>query len=244
MRSRLRGHRPSPALVVSVLALTVAVAGTAMAGVATISVLNKQEKKQAKKIANKQIQKKAPGLSVASAANATNATNAANATTAANANTLDGLDSSAFLGAGEVRNSGRVTLDDPTPGGTVPASAFLLDTDDIDVRFDCFQDFAASSNEIGRVEVLPSDGKPLSLSGLSSESPPLSHNLVDASGYSAVTSDAVINGGGTGNTVESGYFVAVHPDGAVVSGIASAEVNDPASPPGTDCTFGGTITGP
>ena len=77
---RIKGTRPSPAILIAVLALIGAVAGTAVAGpVATTSKdkLSKKEKQQTKKIAkkkaNQQIVKKAPGLSVASAANATNA---------------------------------------------------------------------------------------------------------------------------------------------------------------------------
>jgi hypothetical protein len=62
MRRIFKGRRPSPGLVVAILALCVAVAGTAVASVATISVLTKQEKKKvrkiSKKIANKQIAKR------------------------------------------------------------------------------------------------------------------------------------------------------------------------------------------
>jgi hypothetical protein len=54
MRSMLRGRRPSPGMIVAVVALSVALAGTGVAGVATISRLDKQEKKQVKKIAKKQ----------------------------------------------------------------------------------------------------------------------------------------------------------------------------------------------
>ena len=64
-------RRPSPAIVVAVLALVAAVAGTAIAAdpVATSSKLTKKKvKKTAKKVANKQITKRAPGLSVANAA--------------------------------------------------------------------------------------------------------------------------------------------------------------------------------
>jgi hypothetical protein len=72
-------RRPSPAMVVSIIALVFAVVGTGVASVATVSVLNKQEKKQTKKIsknqANNEITKRAPGLSVASAVNANNAAN-------------------------------------------------------------------------------------------------------------------------------------------------------------------------
>jgi hypothetical protein len=76
---RTRGRKPSPALVVSIIALVFALAGTSIAGVATISVLSKKEKKQTRKIAKDEINKAAPGLSVANAANAQNATNAQNA---------------------------------------------------------------------------------------------------------------------------------------------------------------------
>ncbi|MGZ5312059.1 MAG: hypothetical protein ACXWEA_08380 [Solirubrobacterales bacterium] len=56
-------RRPSPALVIACIALVAALGGTAIAG----GVING---KKAKNIANKQITKRAPGLSVANAANA------------------------------------------------------------------------------------------------------------------------------------------------------------------------------
>jgi hypothetical protein len=74
---RLRGFRPSPAIVIAVLALVAAVAGTAVAGGpgATTSVSKKKTKQIAKKqvnklapgIANQEITERAPGLSVAHA---------------------------------------------------------------------------------------------------------------------------------------------------------------------------------
>ena len=67
---RLRGSKPSPAMVVSIIALVFALAGSAAAGVATISVLSKKEKKQTRNIAKDEIKKAAPGLSVANATNA------------------------------------------------------------------------------------------------------------------------------------------------------------------------------
>jgi hypothetical protein len=66
---RIRTKRPSPAIVVAVLALVAALAGTAVAGPdATTSVVtNKKVKKIAKQQAIKQINALAPGLHVASA---------------------------------------------------------------------------------------------------------------------------------------------------------------------------------
>ena len=67
-------RRPSPAIVVAVLALSVALAGTAVAGPTLLSRLTGSEKKQVKKIAKtqakKQIRKKAGKLSVLHATSA------------------------------------------------------------------------------------------------------------------------------------------------------------------------------
>ena len=65
MRSAL--SKPSPALIVAVLALVAAVAGTAIAGDDLGATTSKLTKKKVKKTANKQITKRAPGLSVANA---------------------------------------------------------------------------------------------------------------------------------------------------------------------------------
>lgn len=68
---RRNAERVSPALVVSIIALVLSVAGTGVASVATISALTKGEKRQVKritrKVSNKQITNRAPGLSVAKA---------------------------------------------------------------------------------------------------------------------------------------------------------------------------------
>jgi hypothetical protein len=70
-------RRPSPAMIVAGAALVIALAGTAMAApVAIKSILNKQEKKQVKKIAKNQVNKLAPGLKVRSAGSADRADNA------------------------------------------------------------------------------------------------------------------------------------------------------------------------
>jgi len=53
---KLKGHRPSPALLVAVVALVAALAGTAVGGVAVTS-LNKKETKKVRKIAKKQAKK-------------------------------------------------------------------------------------------------------------------------------------------------------------------------------------------
>jgi hypothetical protein len=81
----LLSRRPSPSMLVALLALIAALVGTAVAGK---SVLDKPEKRQVRKLARSEIQKAAPGLSVASAVNATNAASAMNAE---NADAVDGV---------------------------------------------------------------------------------------------------------------------------------------------------------
>src|SRR5688572_11094187 len=79
----LSGTRPSPAMVLAVLALVFAMVGTAVAGPDAISskITKSKVKKIAKKQANKAIDKRESGLNVNSASTATTATNAGNADT-------------------------------------------------------------------------------------------------------------------------------------------------------------------
>jgi len=70
-------RRPSPAMVVALVALIAALGGTAV-GATVLS------KKKVKKISNNQITKRAPGLSVASAGTANSAKNATTADKASN----------------------------------------------------------------------------------------------------------------------------------------------------------------
>lgn len=67
MRGTIRMRRPSPSLIIAVIALIVAVGGGTFA-------LAASDKKTDKKIAKKVVTNLAPGLSVKSATNATNAT--------------------------------------------------------------------------------------------------------------------------------------------------------------------------
>jgi hypothetical protein len=84
MRRHINGSRRLSAFLFAVLALVAGAAGTAVAGPdASSSAISK---KKVKKIATKQINKLAPGLSVAHAESADTATNAENADNAASAN--------------------------------------------------------------------------------------------------------------------------------------------------------------
>ena len=81
-----KGRRPSPAMIVAMTALIIALAGTAMAAPTAIkSILNKKEKKQVKNISKNQVNALAPGLSVK------HADTAGSADTAKDANSLGGV---------------------------------------------------------------------------------------------------------------------------------------------------------
>ena len=83
-----QARMPSPAILVAVLALVAALAGTALAG--TGATTSKLSKKKVVKIADREINKLASGLSVA------HATTADTAAQAENADMLDGIDSAGF----------------------------------------------------------------------------------------------------------------------------------------------------
>jgi hypothetical protein len=106
MSRRIREWRPSAGLLVAVLALVAAIAGTAVAGPGATT--SKLTKKKVVKIAGQEIKKLAPGLSVAHADTATSATTADSAAQAENADLLDGVDSAGFqqkCATGAIRGS-------------------------------------------------------------------------------------------------------------------------------------------
>jgi hypothetical protein len=170
------------------------------------------------------------------ASTATTAGTAAIAQTAANADLLNGKDATAFLSANEVHNSGRSVVDDTVPGdGAANSAPNLVSDPDITVGLTCWQNISATANEQARATVYAPDGAALSVSVVRSDG--TSENLVSSAAQ-------VINDlSSSGNVVRSAYFTAVHPDGDVVSGSVSAELNDTA-PGSSDCTFGGTAIGP
>jgi len=101
---RIFKQKPSPAIIVAIAALVVAVGGTAFAGpIAEIS-LSKGEKKQirkisrniANKVSNRRITKRAPALTVAGAQNANTANTAKTADSAKDAEQLGGTSASGY----------------------------------------------------------------------------------------------------------------------------------------------------
>jgi uncharacterized protein (DUF2147 family) len=227
---RVKGKKSSPALVVSIVALVFAVAGTSVAGVATISVLNKKEKKQTRNIANQQIDKRASGLNVNSAktaAHATDADHASLANTAGNADQLDGQDATDFTGADELHTSGRVVINDPTPGDTGAERSTLVAAGAVSVEGECVDDHP-TFGDLANVTLAAPSGS--SLSGTKSTGQDL--NLASFSAVSTALAE--------GTQVRSLNVTVVAPSGEAVSISASAEAGDSAG----DCVFGATAIGP
>jgi hypothetical protein len=118
MLQSLRRHRPSPAMVIAVLALVGAFGGSAIADnavdFARSKLVNGKKIKKRTISGNRLKRNTVTGKEVAEsklgkvpkATNADNATNATNATNAGNADKLDSKDSSEFLQSGQVRADG------------------------------------------------------------------------------------------------------------------------------------------
>lgn len=134
-------RRPSPGTIIAALALTFAIAGTAIAapGATTSAV----KKSTVKKIANKQIDKAEPGLNVNSAKTADSATNADNASTVNNVGVArvtykqDSVSAAQtiFSGAGLTIQAACAVTDDLTLSATTSKAdsaiyASVVDTDD------------------------------------------------------------------------------------------------------------------
>jgi hypothetical protein len=115
MRRHIDGWRPSSGVLVGVLALVAAVAGPAVAG--PTATTSKLSKKKVVKIADQEINKLAPGLSVAHAESANTATNADRALSA---NTADSATTAqSATNADTARSVGGVSIE--------PVSIALID---------------------------------------------------------------------------------------------------------------------
>jgi len=120
---KLFKHAPSPAMVVAVIAVVLALGGTAVAA------LSGKDKKKVRNIADQEITKKAPGLAVASAGTAANATNASSAADAAK---LGGVAPSGYQQGGGHTYFGTKQGNNPSTGNS------LLSIPGIgSVTFDC-----------------------------------------------------------------------------------------------------------
>ena len=105
--------KPSPAMIVAVIALALGMVGTAVAG--TDGLNAKLSKSKVKKIADKEIAKKAPGLSVSHAGSADSAT------TANSANRADSADSATTAGSANGVTPVKINF---TPTGNASGTVF------------------------------------------------------------------------------------------------------------------------
>jgi hypothetical protein len=129
-------RRPSAAMLVAGVALVLALAGTAIAAPQAIeSVLNKKEKKQSRNIADQEIDKKAPGLSVK------------NASTVGGQSPASLKSYSAFGESGTVIGSlGGSDVDVADATITTQTSTRIMATGSAEL-------FGADSNEVGQCEI-------------------------------------------------------------------------------------------
>lgn len=126
MRRRVISWPPSAGLLVAMLALVAAVAGTAVAGPGATT--SKLTKKKVAKIAVKEINRLAPGLSVA---HADRASTADNANTAASANTAARADTAADADRlGGVGPQGYLRYGGTIPSGATVAGVFTAADED------------------------------------------------------------------------------------------------------------------
>lgn len=143
---------------------------------------------------------------------------------------LDGMDSTAFASGDAVHDSGRVSIDDPTPGDTVHAIAPLIADGPWTVQGECAQN-AAGSTDYARIRVTgPANSSFAGDSGAVNEVTVLADSEV-----------LVASLADTGNDITSAYLVAIAPSGDALSLHVSTELNDASG--GTDCTFGATAVG-
>jgi hypothetical protein len=202
-----------------VLALVVAVAGTALADpTATISKLDKKEKKQVGKIAAKQVKKLAAGLTVANAARAEDA------------DALGGQQPTAFAPSAEVNTAPRMVVNDPAPGNSTAMEAEVLTAGSFTVTGDCTDNFNGTGSDIAD----------LTLNGPSNSTFVAVYS--NGTTFNEVADTVVPVGFASGSVpvVSGGFVTAIAPNGEVLTVSGSAMVGSPAG----DCIFGATAFGP
>jgi hypothetical protein len=196
-----RIKRPSPALVVAVLALVAAIVVPAFA-------LTKKEKRVVRKVANAQITKRAPGLAVASANTANSADTAGAANTATTALSADDT--------AEVASPARLVFNDSAPGDPNGEFVDVISAGSFTIRGRC-ESFGGAAED-ATLSVVGPDGSSFSA---------MSSNGANVNVGSGAGGD-IASVGSSGNVVQSGHAIAAAPNGQVVSVTGSVEVGDPA----------------
>jgi hypothetical protein len=151
---------------------------------------------------------------------------------AGNAQTLDNLDSNAFARAEAAPQVRRLVVADPNPGDEFYGAQLLLRDGPWTLRGRC----AENRSGLDETEITLSGPSGFSLTGLLTNSGviPNSSQFVLDGEIPVAQFDRPTGSFGTG----FGTFTAVAPDGEVLSGFGSAEINDTQA--GNACTFGAT----
>ena len=237
---RAFGRRPWGAVTVAAAAIIAAGVGSAIAGPgASDSALSKKKVKQiATTVANQEIDKRAPGLSVASAKNADTANTANSANTAETANTansantantantalnaLNALNAQSLDGAEICRTDGVITQDDDEADATICQRGAL------GLRVRCI---AAGTNTSGAIILSTTQAGTFSNSPEQTlESTPGPDGSI---GIAEVTDAA---GGGATLSPVSPYFTGVPSTGDQISGVAGVRADSTGTDEGS-CDF-------
>jgi len=151
------------------------------------------------------------------------------------ADQLDGLDASAFQRTG-VATAAKRFVDDPTPGDGGSLVATLYQDANFQVQGACGQD-VGGPDERADVTVFKQGTGKISIAAWGTNGTAV-HNPDLSTGLNVLTFTSNIN------DIRGVFFVVTAANGRVMSGSASAEVNDTDAPAGTDCTFAATLLAP
>jgi len=233
---------PSPALVISVIALTAAIGGGAFAIAASD---NKKDKKIAKKVANKQIKKKAPGLSVLHAQTADTATTATTADTATTATT-----------ANSAKNADNATTTDAVTSFTYSASngstdkVVLQNFHGLSLLASCTSGANNGLTVKAKSTVNGADigYESTSQGGTGGTATGTVHNdstQIGSTPNAIMSPTAFVSttNGTVGIGFASGQIVYSQPNGGSRVSVAWTYTGGPGSPGGRDCYWTGTATG-
>jgi hypothetical protein len=221
---------------VGYLALFVALGGTAWA---TNGPLQGRNTVGSADILNGEV--KAPDIGN-NAVSAPEIKNASSGSDAVDADLLDGFDSDDFAPAADVHVADRVKIDDPTAGDAAGATTPLFTSGSVSLLGECFDNFSIGNDDVATVRVLVTGTGNASLSLIQTNDPPFVANLATFGGGTELVSNGQPNASGT-SRVRSAYFILVAPDGQVVSGSVSAEINDNDGGSTSDCAFAATAVG-
>jgi hypothetical protein len=232
VRGRISEHARSN--IVGYLALFVALSGTAWA---TNGPLAGRNTVGSADILNNEV--KAPDIGKNAVA-AGDIRNAPSGSDAVNADLLDGLDSDAFAPAEDVQVTNRLKVDDPTPGDLGAATVTLLESGQITVQGQCYDNLSLGNVDRAEVLVIVAGGGNASIVGITSTGDDVDNPAFG--GGSALASVEASNASSS-NLAQGVHMTIVGTDGQVLTADVSMEITDTDGGSTSDCSFAATGVG-